>query len=408
MERTSFAILFYVRDSRIRKDGTAAIEVSLTVNGERSFFSTGKRVCVQNWDKSRQLVRGNSEEAKSINKFLSALKAKIYQKEAELLDRGFVITAELLRDAYFDKVESLKEHSLMSVLDEHNAQSRSMVGKTVAKSTYFNFEHGGKLLQEYIRSKYGRNDLYLRELNLDFIQGFHAFLLNEKNMQQNTTTKHLKFLKKLLNIAVSNSYISYNPVAAYKVEREPVEIDFLDEDELRRIINFDTPLPRLERARDMFLFGCFTGLSYIDIKTLTPEHFETDGAGRIWIKKRRVKTGVLSRIPLLPIAKMILDKYKGGDKLLPIQDALTAMSKVDTDLKIVEIADRRFPKQTPIPVKKIKEELQKIYDTLGISKRAKATDMEQWYDTNTMSRKIEGKTVSCMTIIRSRFIRSNF
>ena len=295
MERTSFAILFYVRDSRIRKDGTAAIEVSLTVNGERSFFSTGKRVCVQNWDKSRQLVRGNSEEAKSINKFLSALKAKIYQKEA----------------------------------------------KTVAKSTYFNFEHGGKLLQEYIRSKYGRNDLYLRELNLDFIQGFHAFLLNEKNMQQNTTTKHLKFLKKLLNIAVSNSYISYNPVAAYKVEREPVEIDFLDEDELRRIINFDTPLPRLERARDMFLFGCFTGLSYIDIKTLTPEHFETDGAGRIWIKKRRVKTGVLSRIPLLPIAKMILDKYKGRDKLLPIQDAADA-NKYLKDIAILCGIDKRI------------------------------------------------------------------
>ena len=341
MERTSFAILFYVRDSRIRKDGTAAIEVSLTVNGERSFFSTGKRVCVQNWDKSRQLVRGNSDEAKSINKFLSALKAKIYQKEAELLDRGFVITAELLRDAYFDKVESLKEHSLMSVLEAHNAQCRSMVGTAIAKSTYFNFEHGGKLQQEYIRSKYGRNDLYLRELNLDFIQGFHAFLLNEKNMQQNTTTKHLKFLKKLLNIAVSNSYISYNPVAAYKVEREPVEIDFLDEDELRRIINFDTPLPRLERARDMFLFGCFTGLSYIDIKTLTPEHFETDGAGRIWIKKRRVKTGVLSRIPLLPIAKMILDKYKGGDKLLPIQDAAD-VNKYLKDIAILCGIDKRI------------------------------------------------------------------
>ena len=71
---------------------------------------------------------------------------------------------------------------------------------------------------------------------------------------------------------------------------------------------------------EVFLFGCFTGLSYIDIKTLTPEHFEKDNTGRIWIKKRRVKTGVLSRIPLLPIAKLILDKYKGGEKLLPIQD----------------------------------------------------------------------------------------
>lgn len=139
-------------------------------------------------------------------------------------------------------------------------------------------------------------------------------------MGQNSSTKHLKFLKKLLNLAVSNSYISYNPVNAYKVEREPVEIDYLDEEELRKVINFDTPIPRFERAKDMFLFGCFTGLSYIDIKTLSSEHFEKDGTGRIWIKKRRVKTGVLSRIPLLPIAKLILDKYKGGDKLLPIQD----------------------------------------------------------------------------------------
>lgn len=84
------------------------------------------------------------------------------------------------------------------------------------------------------------------------------------------------------------------------------------------------------------------------------------------------------------------------------------MSKADTDWKIVEMADRRFTKQRPIPVKHVKEELQKIYDTLGISKRAKATDMGQWYETATMSRKIEGKTVSCMTIIRNRIVRTDF
>lgn len=160
----------------------------------------------------------------------------------------------------------------------------------------------------------------MRELNIGFIQGFHSFLLGKKKMGQNSSTKHLKFLKQIVNLAVANSYMTFNPFLPYKIEREPVEIDFLDEEELRKVINFDTPIPRFERAKDMFLFGCFTGLSYIDIKTLTPEHFEKDGTGRIWIKKRRVKTGVLSRIPLLPIAKLILDKYKGGDKLLPIQD----------------------------------------------------------------------------------------
>ena len=320
MVRSSFAILFFIRDSRVRKDGTTSIEVVLTVNGERCAFSTGKKVKSCNWDKNKQQVKGKDEEAQSLNNYLKAIKAKLYQKEAELLERGFVITAELLRDAYFDKVESLKEKSLFEVFEEHNQEQEKLIGNGVSKATHWVSVYTIRLLREFVQQKYKREDLYLRELNLNFIQSFHSFLRIDKGMAQNSSTKHLKLLKKIINLSVANSYMAFNPFSTYKVEREPVDIDFLDEEELRKIINFDTPLPRLERAKDMFLFGCFTGLSYIDIKTLTPEHFEKDNTGRIWIKKRRVKTGVLSRIPLLPIAKLILDKYKGGEKLLPIQD----------------------------------------------------------------------------------------
>ena len=320
MVRSSFSILFFIRESKARRNGSVTIEAMITVNGERCSFSTGKQVAIEKWDKNKQQVRGKDEETVSLNNYLKAVKAKLYGKEAELLDRGFVITAQLLYDAYFDKVACLKERSLLSVLEEHNAERKAMVGKTVAPATYWVFEYTGRLLKEFILKKYNREDLYLRELNIGFIQGFHSFLLGEKKMGQNSSTKHLKFLKKLLNLAVSNSYISNNPVNAYKIERIPVEIDFLDEEELRKIINFDTPISRFEKARDFFLFGCFTGLSYIDIKTLAPEHFEKDSEGRIWIKKRRIKTGILSRIPLLPIAKLILDKYKGGNRLIPIQD----------------------------------------------------------------------------------------
>ena len=320
MEKHCTMVYFSLRESKQNKKGLSPIEVSITTNGKRIYFSTGKHVPAVDWNKEKQAVKGKSEEAQLINGYLIQLRNKIYQKEIELLQKGYLITAELLKEAITDKVEALNEKTLLDVLNEHNTERKAMVGKTVAPATYWVFEYTGRLFKEFIQKKYERKDLYLREINLGFIQGFHAFLLGEKKMGQNSCTKHLKFLKKLLNLAVANSYISYNPVNAYKVEREPVEVDFLDEEELRKIINFDTPLPRLERAKDMFLFGCFTGLSYIDIKTLTPEHFEKDNTGRIWIKKRRVKTGVLSRIPLLPIAKLILDKYKGGEKLLPIQD----------------------------------------------------------------------------------------
>ena len=319
MEKHCSTINFWLK-SRTDRNGKSPITMTIGANGERAEFQTGKKIEPENWDNGKQQAKGKTTEAKLLNTYLSQLRNKVYLKEIELMQRGFLITARLLRDAVVDKVEALNEKTLFQVFSEHNEEQGKMIGKGISKSTHWLSEYTYRLLKEHVEQKYKRSDLYLRELNIGFIQAFHTFLRTDKGMAQNSSTKHLKLLKKIINVAVANSYMTFNPFMTYKVEREPVEIDFLDEEELRRIINFDTPLPRLERAKDMFLFGCFTGLSYIDIKTLALEHFERDGAGRIWIKKRRVKTGVLSRIPLLPIAKMILDKYRGGEKLLPIQD----------------------------------------------------------------------------------------
>ena len=107
MVRSSFSTLFFIRENRVRKDGTTIIEVLITVNGERCGFSTGKKVKATSWDKTKQQVKGKDEEAKSLNNYLKAVKAKLYQKEAELLGRGFIITAKLLCEAYQEKIESL-------------------------------------------------------------------------------------------------------------------------------------------------------------------------------------------------------------------------------------------------------------------------------------------------------------
>lgn len=133
MERSSFSLLFSTRNSKMRKNGKVPIEGTITVNGQKCSFSTGKLVSLNSWDKLRQVVKGASEEAKSINKFLSAVKARLYEKEAELLDKGFIVTAELLKDAYLDKVERLKERTLVGVLEEHNSELAPMVG-TISKA----------------------------------------------------------------------------------------------------------------------------------------------------------------------------------------------------------------------------------------------------------------------------------
>ena len=319
MENHCVTVYFSLRESKKNKKGLSPIEASLSYNGERIYFSTGKYAKPLTWNKQMQKVKGNNQEASLINDFLIELRNKVYTKELELMKRGYMVTVHLLKDAILDKLPCLKEKTLLQIISEHNDEKEKLIGKDIAKQTFYYFKHSKALLQEFIKNIYKRDDVMLNEVNIDFIQSFHSYLLKDKDMSQNTTTKHLKFLKAIINRAVSNNYIGCNPLVNYRIERKPVEIDFLNEEELRRIINFDASIPRLEKARDFFLFGCFTGLAYIDIKTLENKHFERDEEGRLWIKKKRVKTGVLSRIPLHPMAKMILEKYKGGGTLLPIQ-----------------------------------------------------------------------------------------
>ena len=329
-----------MRRSRATSDGLAPVDVTITVNTERAKFNTGKKIKLESWDQSKQLVKGKSEEAKLLNEYLTSIKNKLLECEINLINHGYIVTASLLRDAFQNNIDALKDKTFLEVFTEHNEQQKQMVAKgKLSKATLFVSEYTYMLITSFLKEKYKRDDIYLRELNVNFIKEFHIVLL--KRMKQNSATKHLKLLKKIVNIAVANSYMVFNPFTIYKVEREPVEIDFLDEEELRKIINFNTPIPRFERAKNMFLFGCFTGLSYIDIKALTKEHFEEDGTGRIWIKKRRVKTGVLSRIPLLPIAKLILDKYSGEDKILPIQDPAD-VNKYLKDIAILCKIDKRI------------------------------------------------------------------
>lgn len=333
MERHTYTINFWVSPSNARKNGTAPINVTITLNGQRASFSSNKKVNPNDWDATRQRVKGTNETAKLINESLLLIKNKIYKKEVELLERGYILTADLLRDAYQDKIDAIQTKTLNQIYQEFLDSLIKVVGKGTSEATYYNYNRTFDLLKEYMKKKFKRDDMFLLELNYSFMADFNVFLKTEYKQKKNTTVKHLKCLKRVVNIALANKYLQIDPFLNYKVERENVEKDFLTEEELRAIINKDFSLPRLERVRDIFIFSCFTGLSYSDVKTLNESHFIQDEEGRIWIKKHRVKTGVLSRIPLLPIPKLILEKYKGGDKLLPVID----ISSTDSYLK--EIAD---------------------------------------------------------------------
>ena len=333
MERHTYSVNFSASPSKARKTGLMPIFVTIRQNGERVTFTTGKYIHPNEWDAVKQKAKGKSETAQAINTYLLQLRNKIYRKELELMDRGYIVNPSTLRDACLEKVESIQSKSLCQIFQEYIDDARKSIGIDVKKDTVYSYERTYDLLKDYMKVTYKRNDFALQELNLSFIDKFNVYLRSELKHKKNTAVKHLRCLMRVVNVAVANRHLSFDPFLNFKAQREICERVFLTEEELRILINKDFRIKRLERVRDLFVFCCFTGLSYSDVKTLTPEHFDTDTHGRIWIKKKRVKTGVLFRVPLLPIPKLILEKYKGGDKLLPVVD----LSSMDAYLK--EIAE---------------------------------------------------------------------
>lgn len=333
MEKSTFSTYFLVSPSKARKNGKTPINLIIRLNGQRVSLSTHLFVSPKEWDTTRQRVKGTNESAKVTNAVLKQILNRLYKKEAELLERGYVLTADLLRDAFLDKVDAIQSKTLVQTYQEFLDNLKQEVGIKTSDDTYYNYFRAFELTKEYMRKKFKRDDMQLFELNHSFIANLDTFLRTTYHQKQNTAVKYLKCLKHVINIAVANGNIPANPFVNYKTEREVVDKPFLTEEELRIIINKDFAIKRLERVRDIFIFSCFTGLSYSDVKTLDKSHFCHDEFGRVWIKKHRVKTGVLFRVPLLPIPKLILEKYKGGEKLLPVIDIGS------TDAYLKEIAD---------------------------------------------------------------------
>ena len=144
MEKHSTQVYFSLRESKTNREGYSPIEVSISTNGERIYFSTGKKCKASDWNKTKQLVRGKDESARLINDYLTALRNKIFQKELLLMERGFLITPSLLKDAVNDKVEAISEKSLMQVYNDFIDTKRPMVGKGVAPDTFYAFGLSGR------------------------------------------------------------------------------------------------------------------------------------------------------------------------------------------------------------------------------------------------------------------------
>lgn len=305
----NLAVNFNVRPAKANKAGFCPLEVSLRSKTERSIISLSPKVKPEQWNQELQCVDGDSIETKEINEYISVTRSKLYSIQSKLILQEKPFDLKLIIDIFKGKVVD-KSKWLVKHFREYNAEYETLVGKTITKSTYMKHETSLKHLQQYLKEKYGRDDILMSEMNKSFLDGLYNFIRVDLKISNNTAVGYIKKLKKVVTIAFNDGVISSNPFGTFKMQLETKDVTFLSLDEIKTIYNKEISIKRLEEVRDIYIFACFTGLAFIDVMTFEADkHLKQSTDGSLIIQKKRQKTGVMCTIPLLDIPKQILEKY---------------------------------------------------------------------------------------------------
>ena len=309
MKRDSFRVLFFLKKTRLLKNGEASVCMRITVNGTRVENNIRKSIDPALWSQAKETARGKSRRACDLNTYIEEARIKLYQIFCELEQQNRPVTAHLLQEFFFGQEKPEEVRTLLGTMQEHNGQCRALVGTDYALITVRRYESCRRYLAELIRQRYGKEDLPLAEVNGELVRAFAFYLKTEKGCQQNTVIRYMKCLKKITNLARANDWMAKDPFLGIRFHEKEVVREFLTMDELQTIYRKEFPLERLTLVRDVFIFAAFTGLAFIDVQQLAPEHIVRDNNENLWIRKPRQKTKNMCNIPLLDIPLEILRKY---------------------------------------------------------------------------------------------------
>ena len=331
------SILFYPKKTTSVKSTAAVIYGRLTYNGKRTDFTTSRKTDIKKWNTQSNNARGNSDESKSLNRYLDSIKSKLYDVHDRLIRDNQLISAKIIRDIYFGKGE--EQRMLVEIFQDHNDQMKKLIGKGYTKGTMQRYNACKKHIENYLLFSYHKKDIPVQEVDHKFITGLEHYLKSQKDCAHNTALKYIVNFKKIIRIAYANQWIDRDPFFHWKGTWKSSEREYLSDIELQDLAEKEFDIPRLELVRDIFLFCCYTGLAFADVKKLSENDIVFGINGKKWIKTKRQKTNSLSSIPLLEVPVAILEKYKDHPQVKSGKVVLPVLTNQKSNAYLKEIAD---------------------------------------------------------------------
>ena len=280
--------------------------------------------------------RGNSETARILNAYLDGVYNKLLQCHKELLEEDRVVTSDAIKSRYLGEDDTSK--TLKELIAYHNGNMIHVL-KAGTMKNYYTTE---RYLQKFLRRK-RLKDIYLKQLNFRFITDFEHYLRTYKNkkkqlmLSNNGVMKHLERFKKMINLAIKLEWMHKNPFSQFQLKYDKYDRAYLNERELELLEDTEFTTERLQKIKDCFVFSCYTGLSYIDVKELTESNIVKGIDNNDWIYTRREKTDEQVKVPILPKAWAILEKYRATQEANFTTNVLPISSNQKTNAYLKEI-----------------------------------------------------------------------
>ncbi|QCX39029.1 site-specific integrase [Aureibaculum algae] len=336
-KNSTFGVIFFTRKSRSNLN-ELSIYARITVDGKRAEISLKRCIEVCNWDNSKARARGTSSNSRNLNKYLDQVYGQLLDCHRQLLEEFKIISAKSIKARYLGEDDQLK--TLNELIRYHNTNMVSVL-KAGTMKNYYTTE---RYLNKFLAQKLKADDIYLKQLNYRFIIDFEQFLRNynpttkRKTLTNNGVMKHLERFKKMINLAIKLEWLVKNPFSRFQLRFDKYDRQYLSQRELELIENTYFKSERLERVKDIFIFSCYTGLSYIDVKQLTIHQIVKGIDANFWIYTKREKTNETVKIPILPKALVIVEKYKVISKEIGSELLLPLYSNQKTNSYLKEIA----------------------------------------------------------------------
>lgn len=314
--------LVYNRKKCLNKKGMALVQVEAYLDRKKKYFSTKVYLKPEQWD-TKKLVVKNHPNADALNRLIYEYVAMIEKKELELWQQGKRISLELLKDTL-----AARENNTSFI----PFFKQEVMNSSLKESTRRNHLSTLMLLQEFKR------DVIFSDLTFEFISSFEHFL-QSKGYHINTIAKHMKHLKRHINVAINKEYIEIQKYAfrKYKIKTVENKHTHLTPEELERLekLRLTGRCMKYQKTLDAFLFCCYAGMRYSDFINLSPDSI-VDIHQETWLLYKSIKTGTEVRLPLYLLfggkGLVILDKYRDNiQEFFHLRDN----SNVNKDLIII-------------------------------------------------------------------------